>query len=107
MGRQFIDPATGDLHDESYYHKHNIDLATVLEYVELDGVVGFDIKVENIERMDVQAPEVFAIFADFTAALVQRSFETDDDKEREDLQGIAAYISKVMLGKLGYEKSSH
>lgn len=107
MERQFVDPATGDLHPESYYHRQNIDLATVIEYVEFGNVMGFDIKIENIERMDVKAPEVFSIFAHFCASLVERSFETDDDDEREELQSIAAYVTKVMLGKLGHVRSDH
>lgn len=100
-------PATGDLHPESYYHHQNIDLDTVIEYLVLDGAFGFDIKVENIERMDVKAPEVFGIFAHFCASLVERSFETEDDDERHDLQGVAAYVSKVMLGKLGHVHTDH
>jgi hypothetical protein len=107
MERRFVDPATGDLHPESYYHRQNIDLATVIEYLEFDNVFGFDIKIENIERMDVKAPEVFGIFATFCASLVERSFETEDDDEREELQSIAAYVTKVMLGKLGHVRSDH
>lgn len=107
MERHFVDPATGELHPESYYRRENIDLATVIEFLQVEGGFGFDIRVENIERMDVQAPEVFAIFAQFTATLVERSMETDDDAEREELQSIAAYVSKVMLEKLGHERTAH
>jgi len=107
MAREFVDPATGELHPESWYHKRNIDLATVIECVVFDGAFGFDIKIENIERMDVKAPEVFGIFAAFCASLVERSAEIDDDDERDKLQSIAAYVSKVMLGKLGHVRTDH
>ena len=106
MERMFVDPATGDLHAESHYHRENIDLATVLEYIEVDGAFGFDIQVENIERMDVRAPEVFAIFAHFVAAILEQSIN-EDEEERETLQGIAAYVSKIMMQKMGNEQSSH
>ena len=106
MERMFVDPATGDLHPESYYHRENIDLATVMEYIEVDGSFGFDIQVENIERMDIRAPEVFAIFAHFVSAILEQSMQADDE-ERETLQGIAAYVSKVMMKKMGNEQSSH
>ena len=106
MERMFVDPATGDLHTESYYHRENIDLATVLEYIEVDGAFGFDIQVENIERMDVRAPEVFAIFAHFVAAILEQSIN-EDEEERKTLQGIAAYVSKIMMQKMGNEQSSH
>jgi len=107
MAREFVDPATGELHPESYYHKHNIDLATVIECVVCDGAFGFDIKIENIERMDVRAPEVFGIFAHFCASLVERSAKIDDDDERDKLQSIAAYVTKVMLEKLGHVRTDH
>ena len=106
MERMFVDPETGDIHEESYYHKQNIDLATVMEYIEVDGAFGFDIQVENIERMDIRAPEVFAIFAHFVAAVLEQSMQADEE-EREALQGIAAYVSKVMMKKMGNEQSSH
>lgn len=107
MERQFLDPVTGELHPESYYRKENIDLDTVLEFFQLEDAFGFDIKIENIERMDVQAPEVFSIFANFTAMLVEKSMEVDSDEEREELQSIAAYVSKVMLEKLGNGHTAH
>ena len=56
--------------------------------------------------MDVRAPEVFAIFAHFVAAILEQSIN-EDEEERKTLQGIAAYVSKIMMQKMGNEQSSH
>jgi hypothetical protein len=105
--KMFIDPATGDMLPEGWYHKQNIDLATVIECVEVPGGLGFDIRLENIERMDVKTPKMFRIFAHFCATLIAQAMQEDDDKEREELQAIAAYISHVMMKKLGHETPTH
>ena len=100
MERHFMDPVTGDIHPESHYQRENIDLATVLEVFEDNGVIGFDIRVDNIERMDVQHPAVFHVIAMFVITLQQMADETDDENERHALLSNAAFVSKVMLSKV-------
>ena len=107
MERMFVDPATGDMHPESYYRMENIDLDTVLEAIEVDGVLGFNIKVENIERMNIQHPAVFAIFAHFCNTLQSAAMESDSDEEREEYAEIASFVSRVMLEKLGHKITKH
>lgn len=105
--RMFVDPATGDMHPESYYRMENIDLDTLLEAVEMDGDLAFEIKVHNIERMNIQHPVVFAIFADFCQSMQQAAVEAESDDDRETFENIAAYTARVMLQKLGKRVTQH
>jgi len=107
MERMFVDPETGDMHPESYYRMEDIDLDTVLEAIEVDGVLGFNIKVENIERMNVKHPAVFSIFASFVSNLVSMAVETEDEDERDRLIETMHYVSKVMLEKMGHAFTKH
>lgn len=107
MGRMFVDPATGDMHPESYYRMENVDLDTVLEAFEIDGVFGFDIRVENIERMDIRHPAVIEIFALFVASLLEMSMKSEDPDEREKLEAVAIYVSKLLIEKETGRKVSH
>lgn len=105
--RMFVDPVTGDMHPESWYHRENVDLATVIECHLIDGNLAFDVNLQNLNRLNVQAPEVFNMFAHFCAALVEESLQTEDDEEREHLQATAAYVSRVMMSKLGVVPTEH
>jgi ABC-type xylose transport system substrate-binding protein len=108
MERMFIDPATGDMHPESYYRMENIDLDTLLEAFEVeDGVLGFQINVKNIERMDVKHPAVFAVFAQFCEQLRDAAMQADDEDEQQQYAEIATFVSRVMLQKLGHTATKH
>lgn len=104
--RMFIDPKTGDPHPESYYTAKGIPLDTVIEMFPVGDGVGFDINVDNIPKMDIQAPEVFGIFADFCAHLLNSSLEADED-EAEEMQTLAGYIGKLMMEKMGNPPKVH
>jgi hypothetical protein len=107
MERMFVDPETGDMHPESYYHQENIDLATVIEAIEIDGRFGFKIDVENIERMNVKHPAVFAIFSKFVSDLLSMAVETDDENMRDNLVETMHYVSNVMLEKMSHAFTKH
>lgn len=107
MERMFVDPETGDMHPESYYRMEDIDLDTVLEAFNMDGVLGFEIKVENIERMNIKHPAVFGIFASFVNKLLTMAVETEDEDERDHLVETMHYVSKVMLEKMGHAFTTH
>ena len=82
MERMFVDPETGDIHPESYYHKQNIDLATVIEAVLFDNELGFVIIPENVPRMKVRHNAVFELFKEFMMNLSVLFTNVDDEQER-------------------------
>jgi hypothetical protein len=105
--RMFVDPETGDMHPESYYRMENIDLDTLLEAVEMDGDLAFEIKVQNLERMNIKHPVVFAIFADFCQSMREAAEQAESDDDRETFENVAAYTARVMLQKLGKKVTQH
>lgn len=100
MERLFIDPATGDIHPESYYHAENIDLATVIEAVDEEGGLGFIIIPENVGRMRVRSDVVFEIFKTFMLSLTAAMEQADDDEECERLRQTGHLVSINMLKNL-------
>lgn len=100
MVRMFIDPESGEMHDERWFRMQNIDLDTVIEAVEVDGNLGFVIIPENITRMKVRDSAVFGLIAQFTEAILQRMNETDDEDEREQLREVGNRICTVMMFNL-------
>lgn len=102
--RQFICPVTGDMNPESFFHRENIDLATVIEAVEVDGLIGFEIRVDHIERMMVRHPSVFLIFRWFCESLEEAAEETKDDEEKLFLRQTEAYVCEQMLKNINQMK---
>ena len=100
MERLFIDPATGDINPESYYHKQNIDLATVIEAVDEEGGLGFIIIPENVGRMRVRSDVVFEIFRTFMLSLTEAMQQSEDEDEREHLRQTGHLVSINMLKNL-------
>lgn len=100
MERMYIDPATGDIHPESYYHEENIDLATVIEAIDEDGALGFVIIPENVGRMRVRADVVFEIFKTFMLSLHEVMEKSDDEEEKERVRAAGALVSINMLKNL-------
>ena len=100
MDRMFIDPATGEMHNERWFRMQNIDLDTVIEAMEVDGNLGFIIIPENISRMKVRDSAVIGLIAQFTEAMLLRMHETDDEDEREQLREIGKKICTVMMFNL-------
>jgi hypothetical protein len=102
MNRMFIDPATGEMHDERWFRMQDIDLDTVIEAIEVDddGNLGFVIIPENITRMKVRDEMVISLISQFTGAILERMNETDDEDEREQLREIGKRICTVMMFNL-------
>lgn len=100
MERLFIDPATGDIHPESYYHIQNIDLATVIEAVDEEDGLGFVIIPENIGRMRVRSMEVFEIFKNLMVSLFNALQNVEDDAEKERLEKLGALVAASMAKNL-------
>lgn len=100
MDRMFIDPATGEMHNERWFRMQNIDLDTVIEAMEVDGNLGFIIIPENISRMKVRDSAVIGLIAQFTEAMLLRMHKTDDEDEREQLREIGKRICTVMMFNL-------
>ena len=101
MDRMFIDPATGEMHDERWFRMRDIDLETVIEAVKIDdGDLAFVIIPENIKRMKVRDAVVTSLIAQFTEAVLLRMHESDDEDEREQLREIGKKICTVMMFNL-------
>lgn len=97
MERLFVDPETGDIHEESYYHKQNIDLATVIEAVREGDVLGFVIIPENVPRMRVRHDAVFELFKEFMMNLTVQLLNADDEQEKEALREAGELVSLAMV----------
>lgn len=102
--RMFVNPIDGEMHPESWYHKQNIDLRCVIEAYVVNGMVAFDIRPENIERMEFGDLRVIELIAHFTTALASQALEMEDPEEAAECASIAAYVSKVMMEKLESRK---
>lgn len=100
MNRMFIDPATGEMHDERWFRMQDIDLDTVIEAVEVDGNLGFYFVPENITRMKIRNEIVIDLISHFTEAIFERMNETDNEDEREQLREIGKKICTVMMFNL-------
>jgi hypothetical protein len=100
MERMFVDPATGDIHPESYYHRENIDLATVIEAVREGDTLGFVIIPENIQRMKIRHDAVFELMKEFMINLTEKFLTADDDAEKESLREVGVMISLAMVRNL-------
>jgi hypothetical protein len=100
MDRMFIDPESGEMHDERWFRMQNIDLDTVIEAVEMDGNLGFVIIPENISRMRVRDSTVIGLIAHFTEAMLLRMDETDDEDEREQLREAGQTVCAAMMHHL-------
>lgn len=98
--RMFVNPVDGEMHPESWYRHENIDLDCVIEVVLMDGGLAFDIRPENLQRMEFRDFNIIQLIAHFTLALAQRASESEDPEEAEQCASVAAYVSKIMMGKL-------
>lgn len=97
MERMFVDPETGDIHPESYYHKQNIDLALVIEAIHEGDTLGFVIIPENVPRMKVRHDAVFELFKEFMLHLTQQFVNSENDAEKEALREVGVMISLAMV----------
>ena len=100
MDRMFIDPATGEMHDERWFRMMDIDLDTVIEALEENGNLGFFFIPANITRMKIRSEIVINLISHFTEAIFERMNETDDEDEREMLREIGKRICTVMMFNL-------
>jgi hypothetical protein len=108
MERMFINPVDGVMYPESHYRMENIDLDTVIEVMDVGSEgTGVHIDISKIERMDVQAEPVFRLFAEFVLGLAEQAANTDDLEEQQILMETAAYVSRVMMAKLGNAPQVH
>lgn len=97
MERMFVDPETGDIHPESYYHKQNIDLATVIEAVREGDELGFVIIPENVPRMKVRHDAIFELFKEFMIGLTEKFLSSKDEQEMESIREVGVLISLAMV----------
>ena len=97
MERMFVDPETGDIHEESYYHKQNIDLATVIEAIREGDELGFVIIPENVPRMKVRHDAVFELFKEFMSHLAYKFINAEDEEEKENLREVGVMVSLAMV----------
>ena len=95
--RMFVDPDSGDMHPESYYHKENIDHATVIEAVLEGDHLGFIIIPEHVPRMRIRHQAVFELMKSFAFSIANRFVNSDDEEERESLHEVGIMLSVVML----------
>ena len=102
--RLFINPVDGELHPESWYHHQNIDLRCVIEAYIVEDKLAFDIRPENIERMEFRDLRVIEIIANFTTSLAFQAMKMEDPEEAARCASIAAYVSRVMMEKLESRK---
>lgn len=102
--RHFLNPYDGEIYPESHYHRENIDLSCVIEAHELQDGIAFDIRPENIERMEFKDIAVIELIAKFASALAIQAMETDDPEEAEQCGSVAAYVSRIMMEKLSGTK---
>ncbi len=102
MDRMFIDPATGEMHNERWFRMQDIDLDTVIEAIEVDddGNLGFIIIPDNISRMKVRDSAVIGLIAQFTEAMLLRMHETDDEDEREQLREVGKTVCTAMMSHI-------
>lgn len=100
MERMFVDPETGDLHPESYYHKQNIDLATVIEAVHEGNALGFVIIPENVPRMKIRHDAVFELMKEFMMGLTHQFVSSKDPEEKAALKEVGVLISLAMVRNL-------
>lgn len=108
MERMFINPVDGEIYTESHYRMENIDLDTVIEVMDVgpEGT-GVHIDISKIERMDVRAEPVFRLFAEFVLGIAEQAANSEDPEEQQVLMETAAYVSRVMMKKLGNEPQMH
>ena len=104
MDRMFLDPQTGDMHDERWFRMQDIDLDTVIEAVDMDGNLAFIIIPENVPRMKIRSPKVVELMKQFMFGLINRMDETEDKNEREQLRKVGRDISLLMLFNLAEMK---
>lgn len=102
--RMFLNPYDGEIYPESWYHRENIDISCAIEAVLIHGGLAFDIKPENIERMEFKNINVIELIAQFTSHLAQHAMELDDPEEAAECASVAAYVSRIMMEKLSGEK---
>jgi len=100
MERMFIDPATGDIHPESHYHRENIDLATVIEAIHEGNHLGFLIIPENVPRMKVRHAAIFELFKQFMMGLTHQLENAEDEEVKESLREVGNMISLAMVRNL-------
>lgn len=106
--RMFLNPYDGEIYPESHYHRENIDLSCVIEAHEVAEGIAFDIRPENIERMEFKDIAVIELIANFTRTLAMHAMETDDPEEAEQCGSVAAYVSRIMMEKLsGIKMARH
>ena len=98
--RMFLNPYDGEIYPESWYHRENIDISCAIEAVLIHGGLAFDIKPENIERMEFKNINVIELIAQFTSHLAQHAMELDDPEEAAECASVAAYVSRIMMDKL-------
>jgi hypothetical protein len=100
MERMFLNPMDGEIYPESHYHRENIDLRCVIEAIEMDDGIAFDIVPENLERMEFDDVMVISLIADFARVLAITAMESNDPEEAEQCASVATYVSRIMVGKL-------
>ena len=103
--RFFLNPKDGEIYPESWYHRENIDLNCAIEAFQTHGILRFDIRPENIERMEFEDIAVIEMIADFTRVLANAALEIDDPEEAEECASVAAFVSRIMLEKLSGMKT--
>jgi len=100
MERMFVDPETGDMHPESYFHRENIDLATVIEAVREGDTLGFVIIPENLPRMKIRHDAVFELFKEIMMGLTHQFVSSQDQEEKDSLREVGVMISLAMVRNL-------
>lgn len=97
MERLFLNPENGEVHPESHWVNENIDLACLIEKIEVDGEMGFVIHEGDIDRYRVRCDEVFAIFKMITFNMMKDIANTDDEEKIDLLRRGLVKIATAML----------
>jgi methyl coenzyme M reductase subunit C len=108
MERMFLNPMDGEIYPESHYHRENVDLSCVIEAHKMPDGIWFDIRPENIERMEFKDIAVIELIANFTSHLARHAIELEDPEEAAECASVAAYVSRIMMEKLsGMKMARH
>lgn len=106
MERMYFDPETGEFHDERWFIRENIDLATVIEAIGGDGMTGFLINPSNLNRMRIRHETAFEILIAFIDELHEQ-VEAASGEERDELRRVmvaaAQAVARNMMEKITEE----
>ncbi|MGA0128434.1 MAG: hypothetical protein ACO3I1_03995 [Burkholderiales bacterium] len=105
--RNFIDPATGDVHPESFYESRGVSLDSLIEVVGEGEYSTIKIDIENFDKLDIKSGKVIHLLREVCLCMAKQADETTDPEEREIINIDLSYICKILSEKLGNKNLIH